>query len=223
MTEQSASDLDSLPRMSDVIGHKMMTQSGRLLGSIDDILIDGKDGTIIGFVVGEGVKSKLENMFSADRARSAGYVRADADLQVGNDLIVVPDDAFIEGDPEARGEENAMPPARTEDAAAQRPGWAGHKPLKAERRGIWTKRRATGGGTGGGDEVEGWIPGDFSQPSAEVRPPAVPETAAPAPPAESIPEAPRERTGSEIAADWTAPAIEAEPHRPPPVNPERLQ
>ena len=42
-------ELDKLPRMSDVIGHKMVTRSGRLLGSIDDMLIDGTDGTIIGF------------------------------------------------------------------------------------------------------------------------------------------------------------------------------
>src|SRR5881392_1925487 len=29
---ESAANLDSLPRLSDVIGHKMMTRSGRLLG-----------------------------------------------------------------------------------------------------------------------------------------------------------------------------------------------
>src|SRR5438270_13993932 len=44
-------DLDKLPRMSDVIGLKIVTRSGRLLGSINDVLIDGADGTIIGYLV----------------------------------------------------------------------------------------------------------------------------------------------------------------------------
>jgi len=88
-------ELDNLPRMSDIIGHKMVTRSGRLLGVIDDMLINGADGTIIGFVVGEGVRNKLENIFNPQRPRVQGYVRADADLHVGKELIVVPDDALI--------------------------------------------------------------------------------------------------------------------------------
>src|SRR5262249_34789081 len=47
---QELAELDNLPRMSDIIGHKMVTQSGRLLGVIDDMLINGSDGTIVGFV-----------------------------------------------------------------------------------------------------------------------------------------------------------------------------
>src|SRR5262249_44551339 len=34
---QELAELDNLPRMSDIIGHKMITQSGRLLGVIDDM------------------------------------------------------------------------------------------------------------------------------------------------------------------------------------------
>src|ERR1044071_9041517 len=98
---QELAELDNLPRMSDIIGHKMITQSGRLLGVIDDMLINRADGTIVGFVVGEGVRHKLENIFNPQRSRTHGYVRADADLQVGKELIVVPDDALIEGEPSA--------------------------------------------------------------------------------------------------------------------------
>ena len=61
-------ELDKLPRMSDVIGHKMVTRSGRLLGSIDDMLIDGTDGTIIGFAVGEGVVATNLRTFSTHNA-----------------------------------------------------------------------------------------------------------------------------------------------------------
>src|SRR5438477_10413185 len=53
LKDQPAAELDSLPRMSDVIGHKMVTRSGRLLGSINDVLINPADGTIVGFAVGE--------------------------------------------------------------------------------------------------------------------------------------------------------------------------
>ena len=172
VTEPSATELDSFPRMSDVIGHKMVTQSGRLLGSIDDILIDPQDGTIIGFVLGEGVKSKLENMFNADRAHTPGYVRADADLQVGNDLIVVPDDAFVAGDLETRSGEGELPAGVSEPVSvSQRPGWAVARPAKAARSNLWSKRKTASGVTSGSDEVEGWIPGDFSQSlSGEPRP-----------------------------------------------------
>src|SRR5437868_11611223 len=97
--KERSHDLDKLPRMSDVIGHKMVTRSGRLLGSIDDVLIDGADGTIIGYLVGEGVRGKLENIFNPQHSRVRGYVRADADLQVANDLIVVPEDALNQGEP----------------------------------------------------------------------------------------------------------------------------
>src|SRR6476646_1572080 len=94
---QELAELDNLPRMSDIVGHKMITQSGRLLGIIDDVLINRADGTIVGFVVGEGVRNKLESIFNPQRSRIHGYVRAEADLHVGKELIVVPDDALIEG------------------------------------------------------------------------------------------------------------------------------
>src|SRR5262249_30341775 len=83
---QELAELDNLPRMSDIIGHKMITQSGRLLGVIDDMLINRADGTIVGFVVGEGVRNKLENIFNPKRSQVHGYVRADANLHVGKEL-----------------------------------------------------------------------------------------------------------------------------------------
>ena len=156
VTDQAAVELDALPRMSDVLGHKIVTQSGRVLGSIDDLLIDGNDGSIIGFAVGEGVKTKLENFFNPSTAHSVGYVRAEADLQVGNDLVVVPDDAFVEGDFEATGKETS-PEAR--EVVSPQHHWSQERTGRAGKSRSWI-RRATGGG---GDDVEGWIPGDFSQ------------------------------------------------------------
>jgi uncharacterized protein YrrD len=130
-------ELDTMPRMSDVIGHKMVTRSGRLLGSIDDVLINGADGSIIGFSVGEGMRNKVESILNPDRSRIHGYVRADADLQVGNELIVVPDDALIEGEP-AASQSEAKPAESTQEEMPR--GWGDRDDRKSTRRSIWTRR-----------------------------------------------------------------------------------
>ena len=137
---QELAELDNLPRMSDIIGHKMITQSGRLLGVIGDMLINRADGTIVGFVVGEGVRSKLENMFNPQRSRIQGYVRADADLHVGKELIVVPDDALIEGEPTApEGDQKPIPKT---DGLDSHP-WEQRALADPTRPSIWTRRRNT--------------------------------------------------------------------------------
>jgi len=135
---QEVAELDNLPRMSDIIGHKMVTQSGRLLGIIDDVLINRADGTIIGFVVGEGVRSKLENIFNPQRPRIHGYVRAEADLQVGKELIVVPDDALIEGEPGAQEGDQKPPTAKTDEADSH--GWGKRASEESTRPSIWKRR-----------------------------------------------------------------------------------
>jgi len=138
---QELAELDNLPRMSDIIGHKMVTQSGRLLGVIDDMLINRADGTIIGFVVGEGVRNKLENIFNPQRSSVHGYVRADADLHVGKDLIVVPDDALIEGEPSAHKHEREMATTKTNDADSH--PWEDRALAESTRPSIWKRRPDT--------------------------------------------------------------------------------
>jgi uncharacterized protein YrrD len=138
---QELAGLDNLPRMSDIIGHKMVTQSGRLLGVIDDMLITGADGTIVGFVVGEGVRSKLENIFNPQRSRIHGYVRADADLHVGKDLIVVPDDALIGGEPGGHEGDQKPPTPKTDEADSH--GWEERALAEPTRPSIWTRRTDT--------------------------------------------------------------------------------
>jgi len=131
-------ELDDLPRMSDIIGHKTVTRSGRLLGVIDDMLINGADGTIVGFVIGEGVRNKLENIFNPQRSRVHGYVRADADLHVGRDLIVVPDDALIEGEPGAQEGDLATAPLKSDQADLH--GWEERASAESRKSSIWTRR-----------------------------------------------------------------------------------
>ena len=131
-------ELDNLPRMSDIIGHKIITRSGRLLGVIDDMLINGGDGTIVGLMVGEGVRNKLESIFNPQRSRVHGYVRADADLHVGRDLIVVPDDALIEGEPGANEGDRETAPAKSDEADSHR--WEERASAESRRSSIWTRR-----------------------------------------------------------------------------------
>jgi sporulation protein YlmC with PRC-barrel domain len=138
---QDAAELDNLPRMSDIIGHKMITQSGRLLGIIDDMLINRANGTIVGFIVGEGVRSKLENIFNPQRSRVHGYVRADSDLHVGKELIVVPDDALIEGEPSAHERDDETAVAKTNEADSH--GWEERASAESTRPSIWTRRTDT--------------------------------------------------------------------------------
>jgi uncharacterized protein YrrD len=137
-TKERLAELDNLPRMSDIIGHKMVTRSGRLLGIIDDILINGSDGTIVGFVVGESVRNKLENIFNPQRPRVHGYVRADADLHVGKELIVVPDDALIEEESGAHKDEHKTAAAKTDEADSRR--WEDRASAESTRSSIWTRR-----------------------------------------------------------------------------------
>jgi len=137
-------ELEQLPRMSDVVGHKMVTQSGRLLGTIDDLLLNGADGKIIGFAVGESIRSKFENMFQSGHSKISGYVRADADLQVGNDLIVVPDDALIEGEPDTQETQTKPIASETEQEAS--PGWTPPANGDTPRRSIWSRRTDPLGG-----------------------------------------------------------------------------
>jgi len=94
--------LSSLPRLSDLTGRKLISFGGKFLGTVEDALIDERDGRIIGYPLdGGSFSSGLERMFSLGlRPERNEYVRANADLRVGARLIVVPDDAVASMDEE---------------------------------------------------------------------------------------------------------------------------
>src|SRR5262245_19985844 len=133
--------LDNLPRMSDIIGHKMVTRSGRLLGVIGDMFLNGADGSIVGFIVGEGVRNKLENIFNPQRPRVHGYVRADADLHVGKELIVVPDDSLIEGEPSTQESDHETATGKTDEPELH--PWEERASAESTRSSIWRRRTET--------------------------------------------------------------------------------
>lgn len=91
--------LDPLPRLSELTGRRMMSFGGHLLGSIEDALIDERDGRIIGYPLERPGGTWLESVFGLNwRVDRPDYVRADAALRIGARIIVVPDDAVMSGD-----------------------------------------------------------------------------------------------------------------------------
>jgi uncharacterized protein YrrD len=191
---QELAELDNLPRMSDIIGHKMVTQSGRLLGVIDDMLVNRADGTIVGFVVGEGVRNKLESIFNPQRSRVHGYVRADADLHVGKELIVVPDDALIEGEPGVHEGEQKTPVSKSDEADSH--AWEERATAESTRPSIWTRRPDTPAQARPETPVEPGLKTETARPVENYQPAgeARPETLQPDHKDEAVTTAPKDQS-----------------------------
>jgi sporulation protein YlmC with PRC-barrel domain len=89
------SRLETLPRGSDVIGRKVVSEDGRFLGKVSDVLIEGADGRIRGYLLEDhNANGRLSEMFGRHKSRhQAPYIPADANLRAGRDLIVASEDA----------------------------------------------------------------------------------------------------------------------------------
>jgi len=85
-----------LPRLSHIKGRKVVSEGGKLLGIIDDVLLDDADGHIHGYTLKSA--SWTDSLFGGNDDRP-DYVRGDANLRLGEDLLVVPDDAVVFGTP----------------------------------------------------------------------------------------------------------------------------
>jgi sporulation protein YlmC with PRC-barrel domain len=89
--------LESLPRGTDVIGRKVVSEDGRFLGKVSDVLIDRADGRIVGYLLFDHRSgSTFEEMSGSDdeEHREAPYLAADAKIRTGRDLIVASEDAL---------------------------------------------------------------------------------------------------------------------------------
>jgi hypothetical protein len=139
------------------------------------VLIDPANGAIIGFAVGEGVRSKLENILGTQRTRSRGYVRADADLHVGNDLIVVPDDALIEGEPAAAEPATAAASSPAENVGGAPRTWSEQDERDSTRRSVWAKPPAAQASSASQPQRQPAAPPAAAEPSrADVNTPPPP-------------------------------------------------
>ena len=112
--------LDSLPRLSELTGRRMISRGGRLLGIVEEALIDERSGRIIGYPLESSrMAPGLERVFGlAATSSQIRYVRADADLRLGSRIIVVPDDAVATYDdaPLPAPEQSADPVDEVESA-----------------------------------------------------------------------------------------------------------
>ena len=107
----SVDEMAGLPRRRDIVGRKVVGQSGDLFGHIEDVLIDPADGRIIGYELGEpSALGGLENLFGGSKARQSRYVRAEADLRVGPEIVVVPDEAVVDQPDTAAGDTSRVEP-----------------------------------------------------------------------------------------------------------------
>jgi uncharacterized protein YrrD len=90
----------NLPSVGDIAGRKVVSHDGRFLGVIDDVLISGADCRIVGYsLANDDVLGKLQAVF-VDRPRGPHrYLRADASLRGGRDLIVAPEEAVVSSPP----------------------------------------------------------------------------------------------------------------------------
>ncbi len=99
-TESPIAELADLPRIGDLRGRKVVTHGGTFAGTVDDVLVDEASGQLLGYSLAKpGPTSGLEALFGG-RPEPHGYVRADADLRLGESLMVVPDDAVSEASAE---------------------------------------------------------------------------------------------------------------------------
>ena len=148
----SMNEMPELPRRRDVIGRRVVGQSGNLFGHIDDVLVDPADGRIIGYQLGEtGGLGGLENLLGAPRDQKRRYVRAEADLRVGSDIVVVPDDAVVTDPPESVPGD---PEAGNPTAAATPPtGSWGEGQGAARSKSVW-RQFATGSADASGPSTD---------------------------------------------------------------------
>jgi sporulation protein YlmC with PRC-barrel domain len=117
--------LAHLPRLSHLIGRTVRNSSGTVVGVLDDVLIDGQDGRILGYPLRAAhFLETLERWLAGESAAQRwDYVRADAPLQIGHTLVTVPDDAVVHLRAQAapRGGARTVPapgPAATADGLA---------------------------------------------------------------------------------------------------------
>jgi uncharacterized protein YrrD len=129
-----------LPRVTDIIGRKVVSESGRLLGKVDDVLIDGSNGKILGYSLSEhNALHKLEQVFGLDgEPDKAQYLRADAVLRGGKDMIIAPDHAVSALGLDHADEEES---ARSRPAGFNAPATRWLDPVPSpERDSTWSRR-----------------------------------------------------------------------------------
>jgi hypothetical protein len=99
----------------------VVSYSGKLLGTIEDVLIDETDGRILGYALGSRKPLQgLERWLAGQTKPPLDYVRADVELRIGATMMLVPDEAVVRDSDRTDG--NAAAAAAAPSAAT--PGWS---------------------------------------------------------------------------------------------------
>jgi sporulation protein YlmC with PRC-barrel domain len=115
MSDEQLARLRSLPSTTDLVGRKVVTEDGRMLGRVTDVVIDPRSGRIVGYPIGHGdVLAKVEKLFGAGKHGST-FLSADANLRAGDDLIVAPDGAVREQWPTDAAQQDTLAAATRDD------------------------------------------------------------------------------------------------------------
>lgn len=93
--EHAEGAFPGLPRRRDIVGRKIVGHSGKMYGHIHDVLVDPHNGQLIGYTVDDSPLRGLDGLFGSPKSAEVQYVRADADLRVGSELVIVPDEAIV--------------------------------------------------------------------------------------------------------------------------------
>ncbi len=78
--DKSQNPMHDLPDLSSIIGHQVVTQSGKLIGDVDDVSIDPITLAITGFVVSQSGLFTKKHQFPIT-----------SDLNFGAKIIIMPD------------------------------------------------------------------------------------------------------------------------------------
>ena len=90
ITEEELAGVEGSVGLSRLLGTRVMSHGGNLLGSIEDVEIDA-DLAIAGYAVGKGI---LLNLFGVTKSLPAGK-----GIHYVNDILMVPDDRATEPEP----------------------------------------------------------------------------------------------------------------------------
>ncbi len=104
--ERTQPDLEALPSLSNVVGRKVVSHGGELLGWVHDVLLETDGKRIVGYALRAASQSggPLGAWLGLGETHYE-YVRADADLRIGDEVIIAPDDALARaegGEPSSR-------------------------------------------------------------------------------------------------------------------------
>jgi sporulation protein YlmC with PRC-barrel domain len=111
--------LDGMPRVSDFFGRTVVSQNGQVLGVIDDVLISGADIRIIGFALADqNVLVNLGRLLAITKPGHIRYIRAEADLRAGRELMIAPEEALGHWELEDSSAPPAVPAAADRGRAA---------------------------------------------------------------------------------------------------------